>query len=45
MFGKCDVLRIHLIFYDDNNLTYYDKRTLKERFIHGFPNEESNNIP
>ena len=28
IFDKCDVIRIHWIIYDDNDLVYYDNRTL-----------------
>ena len=45
MFDKCDAIRIHWMIYDDNNLIYYDNRTLKERFTHGLPNEEYNKWP
>ena len=38
MFDKCDAIRIHWIIYNDNNLIYYDNRTLKERFTHGLLN-------
>ena len=45
MFDKCDAVRINWMIYDDNNLIYYDNRTLKERFTHGLPNEEYNKWP
>ena len=32
IFNKCDVVKIHWLIYDDNDLVYYDNRTLKERF-------------
>ena len=41
-FNKCDVIRIHWMMYDDNNLTYYDNRTVKERFTHGLPYDRLN---
>ena len=42
MFDKCDVIRIHWLIYDDNNLTYYDNRPLKERFTHALPHHNLN---
>ena len=42
VFNKCDAIRIHWIMYDDNNLLYYDKRPLKERFNHSLPNNKLN---
>ena len=42
VFDKCDAIRIHWITYDDNNLLYYDKRPLKERFNHSLPNNKLN---
>ena len=34
VFNKCDVIRIHWKVFDDNDLIYYDNRSLKERFTH-----------
>ena len=34
VFDKCDAIKIHWMIFDDNNLIYYDNRTLKERFSH-----------
>ena len=31
-FDKCDAIKIHWKIFNDNNLVYYDNRTLKERF-------------
>ena len=31
-FNKCDVVKIHWLMYYDNDLVYYDNRTLNERF-------------
>ena len=45
MFDKCDAIRIHWLIYDDNNLIYYDNRTLEERFTHALPNEAFNVWP
>ena len=42
VFNKCDVIRIHFLLYDDNNLIYYDNRPLKERFNHSVPNNKLN---
>ena len=32
-FDKCDVVRIHWLIYNDNNLVYYDERPIMERLI------------
>ena len=32
IFNKCDVVKIHWLMFYDNELIYYDNRTLKERF-------------
>ena len=32
VFKKCDIIKIHWLIYDDNDLVYYDNRALKERF-------------
>lgn len=32
MFDKCQRIQLNWIFHTDNNLLYYDNRTLKERF-------------
>jgi len=32
IFNKCDTVRVHWLMYSDNDLVYYDNRTLKERF-------------
>ena len=42
VFDKCDAIRIHWMMYDDNNLLYYDKRPLKERFNRPLPNNPLN---
>jgi len=42
IFNKCDVIRIHWIIYDDNNLVYYDNRPVNERFTHGQPHSKHN---
>ena len=34
VFNKCDVIKIHWLQYDDNNLVYYDDRPLMERMNH-----------
>ena len=34
VFNKCDVIRIHWMMYDDNNLIHYDKRPIIERLNH-----------
>ena len=34
VFDKCDTVKIHWLPYDDNNLVYYDNRTLFERLNH-----------
>ena len=31
-FNKCDKIQLNWLFHTDNNLLYYDNRTLKERF-------------
>ena len=41
-FNKCDVVRIHWVIYTDNDLVYYDNRTLNERFTKGLPNDDQN---
>ena len=41
-FDKCDAIRIHWKTYDDNNLVYYDNRTMKERFPRGLLNNKHN---
>ena len=42
-FKKCDVVKTHWLMYYDNDLVYYDNRTLKERFnkpdYHSHPNK------
>ena len=35
VFDKCDVIKIHWMVFDDNNLLYYDNRTLNDRFPQG----------
>ena len=40
IFDNCDVIRIHWLVYDDNNLLTYDNRTLKERFSHPSDDKE-----
>ena len=42
MFDKCESIKIHWIVFDDNNLLYYDKRPMIERFTHSLPHHESN---
>ena len=42
VFNKCEVIKIHWMIYDDNNLIYYDNRTLKERFTHALPDNSFN---
>ena len=42
IFDKCDVIRIHWVIYDDNNLIYYDNRPVNERFTHGQPHSKHN---
>ena len=42
VFDKCDTVKIHWIMYDDNNLLYYDNRTLIERFNHSLPHHGLN---
>ena len=42
IFDKCNAIRIHWLIYDDNNLLYYDNRTLRERFTHPLPNHKLN---
>ena len=42
IFHKCDVIRIHWIIYDDNDLVYYDNRPVNERFTHGQPHSKVN---
>ena len=42
IFDKCDVIRIHWMIYDDNNLVYYDDRPLNGRFTHGRPHDKAN---
>ena len=32
IFRYCQVLHLNQVFYTDNDLLYYDNRTLKERF-------------
>ena len=34
VFDKCDTVKIHWLPYDDNDLVYYDNRTLIERLNH-----------
>lgn len=34
VFDKCDTVKIHWLPYDDNNLVFYDNRTLMERLNH-----------
>ncbi len=34
IFDKCDVIRIHWLIYDDNNLVYYDERPVFQRLNH-----------
>ena len=41
-FDKCNVIRIHWMIYDDNNLVYYDDRPVNERFTHGLPHHKVN---
>lgn len=36
-FYKCERIQLNWIFYTDNNLLYYDNRTLAERFIERQP--------
>ena len=31
-FKKCEVIKINWLMFNDNNLIYYDNRTLQERF-------------
>ena len=42
VFDKCDVIRIHWMIYNDNNLVYYDNRPVNERFTHALPNDNAN---
>ena len=42
VFDKCDVIRIHWMIYDDNNLVYYDNRPVNERFTHGLLHHKLN---
>ena len=42
VFDKCDVIRIHWMIYDDNDLVYYDNRPRNERFTHGIPHHSLN---
>ena len=42
IFDKCDVIRIHWMMYDDNNLVYYDDRPVNERFTHGCRYDKAN---
>ena len=39
IFNKCDVVKINWLMFYDNDLIYYDNRTLKERFP--IPNKKS----
>ena len=32
IFNKCDRIQLNFLYHTDNNLLYYDNRTLKERF-------------
>ena len=41
-FDKCDVIRIHWMTFDDNNLLYYENKPLKERFTHALPDNVLN---
>ena len=38
VFDKCDVIKIHWLPFDDNNLVYYDDRPLFERLNHSVYN-------
>ena len=42
IFDKCDVVRVHWLIHDDNNLLYYDNRPLRERFNHSLPHHPLN---
>ena len=48
IFDKCDVIKIDYLMFYDNDLVYYDKRTLKERFpnpdINSFENNNHKSI-
>ena len=41
-FKKCEVIKINWLMFNDNNLIYYDNRTLQERFTE--PNYYKNDI-
>ena len=41
-FNKCDVVKIHWLMYYDNDLVYYDNRTLNERFSKPSYNSDDN---
>ena len=38
IFDNCDVVKIHWMEHNDNNLLYYDNRPLKERLNNSLPN-------
>ena len=42
VFDKCDTIRVHWMIHDDNNLLYYDKRPVMERFPNQLPNHPAN---
>lgn len=41
-FKKCQRVRLNWVMYTDNNLLYYDNRTLEERFTEKEPNARNN---
>ena len=43
-YENCTTLKINFYFYSDNELLYYDNRTLKERFTTALPGHSSNSV-
>ena len=43
-YENCTTLKINFLFYSDNELLYYDNRTLKERFTTALPGHSSNSV-
>ena len=43
-YNKCENIKINFLLYNDNNLLYYDNRSVKERFPIPVYSHWSNNI-
>ena len=43
-YEKCTTIKINFLFYSDNELLYYDNRTLQERFTMALPKHGSNSV-